>query len=61
MKGGEEMPGKTEKMQLKGEVDQFNASCPIGTPASVMMDDGTLVEAVVTNPASILGGHTAVG
>ena len=52
---------KTERLQLQGEVDQFNKYCPVGTPVSVMMDDGTTVDAIVTNEATILGGHTAVG
>jgi hypothetical protein len=56
-----DMQGKVGKAQLQGAVDQFNASCPVGTPVSVMMDDGTTFETKVTRPASILGGHTAVG
>ena len=51
----------TLRAQLQGAVDQFNICCPVGTPVLVMMDDGSMVEATVTNEATILGGHTAVG
>ena len=56
-------PGEyvTLKKQFEGAVAQCNASCPVGTPVSVMMDDGTTVESKVTHEATILGGHTAMG
>ena len=47
--------------QLQGAIDQFNKSCPVGTPVSLMKDDGTTVETKVRHEATILGGHSAVG
>ncbi len=55
------MSDKVKAQQLQGAVDQFNASCPVGTPVSVMMDDGTTKETKVKHEATILGGHTAMG
>lgn len=55
------MSDKVKQAQLRGAVDQFNASCPVGTKVSVMMDDGSLVETTVRHEATILGDHTAVG
>ncbi len=49
------------KKKLQADIDKFNKACPVGTPVSVTMDDGTAVETKVWHEATILGGHTAMG
>jgi hypothetical protein len=45
---------------LQNKVDSFNAACPIGTRVNVRMDNGDIKTTTVSNPASVLGGHTPV-
>lgn len=42
-------------------VDAFNAKHKEGEKVQVKQDDGSIAEWTVKHPASMLGGHTAVG
>lgn len=50
-----------QKIKLQKEIDKFNNTHKVGDKVKILMDDDTIKEAIVTNPATILGGHTAVG
>lgn len=42
------------------QVDRWNASQPIGSPVTLRMDGGKIIETKTTTEAQLLGGHTAV-
>lgn len=46
---------------LQREIDQFNSAYPVGSPVNVQMDSGDVKNCTVSSPATILGGHSAVG
>jgi len=52
---------KRSMKQLQAAVDKFNTEFPVGTDVIVTQDSGDDVASRVRYPASILGGHTAVG
>ena len=47
--------------QLQEEVDGFNEHYSVGDDVSVQMDSGNIKACTIQAPASILGGHSAVG
>ena len=47
--------------QLSKEVVFFNKTYTVGEKVNLRMDDGSIKEVTVACPASILGGHSAVG
>lgn len=47
--------------KLQKEVDDFNLAYPVGSEVDVKLDSGKLIHTKVTNEATILGGHSAVG
>lgn len=51
---------KTE-VQLLSQVYAFNKSAPVGSRVKIKMDIGEIKVVTVKSPATILGGHTAVG
>lgn len=51
---------KTEA-QLQSQVYAFNKTCDVGSRVKLEMPDGSIKIVTVKAPASILGGHTAVG
>ena len=47
--------------KLQSIIDRFNRDCPVGTTVLVEKDNGEKIKTKVKHPATILGGHTAVG
>lgn len=47
--------------QLQFEVDKFNATYKVGDTLLLEKDSGEKQTVTVYNPATILGGHSAVG
>jgi len=52
---------KKQQKQEQRKVDNWNKKYSIGQKVIVTKDDGTKVETITTNEATLLGGHTAVG
>jgi hypothetical protein len=52
---------KVNLTQLKEQVDVFNKKYNRGDVVSLRLDNGTLQKVTVTHPATIIGGHSAVG
>jgi len=47
--------------QLQSQVDDFNATYKVGDTLLLEKDSGERQTVTVHNPATILGGHSAVG
>lgn len=47
--------------KLQQEVDEFNAKHEVGSKVRVKLDSGEIIETTISNKATILGGHSAVG
>ncbi len=49
------------KAQLESQVHAFNKTYYVGDRLKVKMDDDSIKVVTVRSPATILGGHSAVG
>lgn len=47
-------------MSNEQQVEAFNIEHPVGSPVTVRMDGGGILDATVKAPAQVLGGHTPV-
>ena len=56
MKGEKGMNGMLKEQQ----VEAFNLEHPVGSPVTVRMDGGGILDTAVKHPAQVLGGHTPV-
>ena len=54
-------PKQKSLATLQKEVDAFNANFKPGDKVKLKTDEGTIIEVTVRFPASIMGGHSAVG
>jgi hypothetical protein len=50
------MSGMTKEQQ----VEAFNVEHPVGSPVTVRLDNGSVLDTTVRFPAQVLGGHTPV-
>lgn len=55
------MPKQKSQKQLELEVENFNLKYKVGDKVQLKTDSGELKKVTISNPASILGGHTSVG
>lgn len=56
------MPPKQKTQQhLNLEVENFNLKYKVGDKVNLLTDSGDIQEVTVKHPATILGGHSAVG
>lgn len=55
------LPKKKSPKQLQKAIDDFNAKYKVGDDVKVKLDTKETIVAKVEYPATILGGHTAVG
>lgn len=55
------LPKKKSINQLQKEIESFNAKYKVGDDVKVRLDNKETIVAKVEYPATILGGHTAVG
>lgn len=54
------MKQKSQK-QLELEVENFNLKFGVGDRVRIKNDFGQIKEVTISNPASIMGGHSVVG
>lgn len=47
-------------MSKEQQVEAFNIEHPVGSPVTVRMDGGGILDTTVKAPAQVLGGHTPV-
>jgi len=47
--------------ELEDQVEYFNGKYPVGSKLKLKKDFGGVIEVTVSNKATILGGHSAVG
>ncbi len=47
--------------RLSGEIHRFNNQYSVGSKVKIKTDSGEIKEVTVESPATILGGHSAVG
>lgn len=55
------IPKRKTQAELQKQIDTFNATHAVGSIVTVKLDDGQTLDVEVEYPATILGGHTAVG
>ncbi len=52
---------ETKTRNLQKQIDTFNSKYAVGSMVKVELDDRKFLTVEVQYPATILGGHTAVG
>lgn len=47
--------------KIQSQVDNFNSKHSVGDSVKLRLDSGEVKEVKISHPATILGGHSAVG